>query len=141
MPDPDKLSIKSVKIVGSESARAPAKKTRGSGFTVYLATAPPAGHGAMFCHRHRKVLYAGLLATFVLTASGSTRESGSRLALSATGVETSALHPRSALAPAEELRLILALKFGLREATALFGHFSMTADARNVPTMTAGIRN
>lgn len=114
---------------------------RNSRFTAYPALPLRTEHGPMFCRRHRKVLYAGLFMTFVLTAPASTREGGARHALAGTSAGFSALHPRSTLAQPADLRFVWVLKDGLREATALFGRFSATANARNVATMTAGIRN
>ncbi len=108
-------------------------------FTVHPASPLHAHIGTHCCARHKKALCAGLLAV-VLTTPSVTREGGSRVALGHTGVEITSLYAGAAAVPADT-RIVLVLKHGLRGATALFGRVSTRANARNVATMTAGVRN
>jgi hypothetical protein len=49
--------------------------------------------------------------------------------------------PYVAVAAVDDPRLVLILKHGFRGATALFARHASTVNARDVATMTAGIRN
>ena len=111
-----------------------------SQFTVYPASPLPADRSALCCPRYRKALSTALLG-FVLTAPALTGEGSLRAALPIIGVDFSTAHLRTSLVPADDLRVVLVLKHGLRGATALFGRFSAKANTRNVATMTAGVRN
>jgi hypothetical protein len=111
-----------------------------SQFTVYPASPLHADRSALCCPRYRKALSTALLG-FVLTAPALTGEGSLRAALPKIDVDFSAAHLRTSLVPADDLRVVLVLKHGLRGATALFGRFSAKASVRNVATMTAGVRN
>ncbi len=115
--------------------------SRAPKFTVHPQSSVHVGQLVSCCPRHRKALSAGLLAfvlsTPVLTGDGNVRSA----VLLRANAESSAPYARPALTPVQEVRIILALKDGLRGATGLFGRFSAKAQSRNVATMTAGIRN
>jgi hypothetical protein len=95
-----------------------------------------ASHDGLCCPRHRKALYAALVALAVAVPVYTYEPALSRISLEVTVPQRYA-----AIAPADDVRVVRILKYGLRNATALFGHHSSQASARNVATMTAGIRN
>lgn len=81
----------------------------------------------------KKVLCAGLVIAVVLTPRYLVGPGGARECLHEIVVEISA--------PADDPLLVLAVKNGLREITALFGHFPVRVHAQIRPLVTAGIRN
>ena len=95
-----------------------------------------AAHAALCCPRHRKALYAALVALAVAIPAYPYE-----IELPSLGLEVAVPHGYGAIAPIDDARLVGILKHGLRSATALFAHHSSHASARNVATMTAGIRN
>ena len=113
---------------------------RVSQFTVYPASPLHADRAALCCPRYRKALSTALLG-FVLTAPALIGEGSLRHALPAIGADFNAAQLRANLIPADDLRVVLVLKHGLRGATALFGRFSAQVSTRNVASMTAGVRN
>ena len=95
-----------------------------------------ASHDGLCCPRHRKALYAALVALAVAVPVYAYEP-----ALPRIGLEVTVPQRYAAIAPADDVRVVRILKYGLRNATALFGQHSSQASARNVATMTAGIRN
>jgi hypothetical protein len=92
------------------------------------------------CPRHRKALYAALLAC-TLTAPAFMDDSVLPIAIP-MGVELGAgAYSHAAIDQGEDSKLTLMLKHGLRGATALFARQASKANAQSIATMTAGIRN
>ena len=118
------------------AAEVNARFHRASTAGAYAVLPLQAAHAGLCCPRHRKALYAALVALAV-TVPAYTYEP----ALPHIGIEVALAHRYAAIAPADDVPLVKILKYGLRNATALFAHHSSQASARNVATMTAGIRN